>query len=821
MNTHKWNLRSRFILPTMALIILGMVIPNAVHYLRFEETFLNSISEQLVHQAEAIVRPMDEAIENIRLNFLYWSSDATLTTVVQELLGEMVREPAGRLLKKIPADYGYYEKIMVADCEGTIVSSSDENETGLNISAERYFSIAMNGEFYLSDVYASALTDFPVFVASGPLFMENEIVGAVCAVVSVSYFNENFINTVKIGQKGYAFVCRKDGLVIAHPDRAKILKFNINRDFPRSDKREKGNGLIQYSFQGKKYITALRMSRKIGWTVGVTAEEESLLHPIRRLTFLNITVMLAVFVSLFFALFGLVRIITRQLQEIVELRIAKEGAELASKSKSSFLANMSHEIRTPMNAVIGFTDLLRSEITDPKHRQYLDSVMISGRNLLTLINDILDLSKIEAGKMELNPEPVGPVALIEEIRKVFELECSRKKIAFFTDTAPDIPAGLMLDQIRLRQILVNLAGNAVKFTEKGHIRLSVRKEDIPADMHRVNLKITVADTGIGIPADALDEIFEAFTQVSGQNSRGYSGTGLGLTITRNLVEMMNGIITVKSAVNRGTEFSVLLRDVAIAAGSALAPDKKTIDADSIVFREAAVLVVDDNEMNRHLIQEMLTAVNLRVFAAANGEEGVASARQNLPNLILMDIKMPVMDGFEAREKIRNDPALKHIPIIALTASAMKAEKERIQQSCFDGYVTKPVERAVLFCAMGRFLPYSEKAEKRYPQDASSDRQENYPPHLLEKIPEIVRHLEDRMKKWQNVRRKQYIPDIREFGKEIREIGEHYGIGRLSGYGSDLLLHIDSYDIEKIFALLEEYPNAVAALKNFGQQFNSD
>ncbi len=807
MNTNKWNLRSRFILPTVTLIILGMSIPNAVHYFRFEETFLDSISEQLVHQAEAIVRPMDEAVRNIRLNFFYWSSDATLTTVVQDLLSEMVREPALRLLEKIRADYGYYEKVMVANCEGTVVSGSETNEIGTNIQNQKFFREALAGRFYISNIYLSPATGSPVFAVSGPLFMENEIVGIVYGVVSVSYFNENFIKTVKIGKKGYAFVCEKDGRVIIHPETSKILTFNIYNDLPRQDMKEKGNGLMYYSFQGKKYISALRMPGEIKWIVGVTVQKNELLRPIRRLNMLNIIVMLFVFISAIFALFGLVRIITRQLQEIVDLRIAKEGAELASKSKSCFLANMSHEIRTPMNAVLGFTDLLRSEITDPKHRQYLESVMISGKNLLTLINDILDLSKIEAGKMELNPEPADPFVLFGEICKLFELECARKQIAFRTDIAPDIPAGLMLDQIRMRQILVNLVGNAVKFTDKGHIRLSVQKQDIPDDQHRVNLRIAVADTGIGIPKESLKEIFEAFTQVSGQNTRAYGGTGLGLTITRNLVEMMNGIITVKSTVNRGTEFCILLHNVPIASVSSLDAETDMTDADSIVFRPATVLVVDDNEMNRRLIQEMLTAVNLKVFAAENGAEGVASAKENRPDLILMDIKMPVMDGFEARERIRSDPELKHIPIIALTASAMKAEKERIQKSRFDAYVVKPVERAVLFRAMGRFLPYSEKEAEN-----TAAGTESYPPEILEKIPEIVRLLENRMEKWQEVRKKQYIPDIKDFGKEIKEIGDFHGIGKLSAYGSDLLIHIESYDIEKIFALLEEYPDTVASLK---------
>ncbi|MCP4218109.1 MAG: response regulator, partial [bacterium] len=389
---------------------------------------------------------------------------------------------------------------------------------------------------------------------------------------------------------------------------------------------------------------------------------------------------------------------------------AREMAERASSAKSEFLANMSHEIRTPMNAILGFTEVLEEEITNLQHKEYLEAITSSGKTLLRLINDILDLSRIEAGKMELQYETVEPTSIMNEIRYVFANEVREKGLDFITETGTNLPDMLSLDGLRVRQVLLNLVGNAVKFTDSGFIKLSA----VVGGFRRtggVDIIFSVEDTGIGIPADQLDSIFEAFKQQDGQSAALYGGTGLGLAITRRLVEIMGGTILVESSKNEGSTFRVVLKDVAIPVTVHESNKREVMDVTSIAFEKASILVADDNYLNRKLLQKYLAGQNFDIWEAENGVEAVEMVKDRRPDLVLMDMKMPLMDGAEAATRLRADADSKDIPIIFVTASALREQEAAIRKTGCDGFLNKPVSKQDLVTELMRFLPYDTAANQ--------------------------------------------------------------------------------------------------------------
>jgi len=427
------------------------------------------------------------------------------------------------------------------------------------------------------------------------------------------------------------------------------------------------------------------------------------------------------------------------------MKKAKEEAEHANAAKSEFLANMSHEIRTPMNAILGFTDLLIPMVIDAKQKNYLESIQSSGKNLLTLINDILDLSKIEAGKLDLQYESVNPHSIFKEIKQIFSLKINEKNLEFVIDIAPDIPDALLLDEVRLRQILFNLIGNSVKFTKKGYIKLSAKKEYTEKNLSHLDLIIVVEDTGSGIPSESLEMVFDAFKQQDGQSTKEFGGTGLGLSITKRLVEMMEGSISVKSQVDKGTSFEIILQQVSVAATRS---DEKTNDRlfdECILFEAARILVVDDIAENRFLINEFFENTAIQTIEAVNGEKAISAAKQFKPDAIIMDIRMPVMDGYEATQRIKEDKDLKNIPVIALTASGMQADREKITQSGFDGFLTKPVNKLQIFNELANFLNHSKKEKPKHSEQPAEisgqiEMLESISPETYGKLPVIIDHL---------------------------------------------------------------------------------
>ena len=392
-----------------------------------------------------------------------------------------------------------------------------------------------------------------------------------------------------------------------------------------------------------------------------------------------------------------------------------DQAEEANRAKSEFLANMSHEIRTPMNAVIGYTELLERTITDERQRGYLESIKAGSRSLLTLINDILDLSRVEAGKMRLEYGPLDLSRLLEDVRHIFSIRAREKGLELAFEMDENMPPVMVLDETRLRQVLFNLVGNAIKFTDNGEVRVRVAWKESEAP----ELCIEVVDTGIGIPEEQQERIFEAFEQQVGQSSRRYGGTGLGLAISRKLVEMMNGELSVYSQPGEGTAFRVHLRDVETALA---APD---VNDETVAVRYrfscSRVLIVDDNPVNRQLVRDVLEPEGLAVEEAENGVQALEKARASRPDLVLMDIRMPEMDGFAALRAFGDDRRLSDIPIVALTASVMTSEAARIREAGFDGYLHKPVSREILLGELAHYLTH-ERIDLEQP-DGEAERED--------------------------------------------------------------------------------------------------
>ncbi len=496
-------------------------------------------------------------------------------------------------------------------------------------------------------------------------------------------------------------------------------------------------------------------------------------------------------------------------RDLSDLKKALVQAEAANQAKSEFLANMSHEIRTPMNAVIGFTELLESVITDKRQKNYLEAIKSGGKGLLTIINDILDLSKIEAGKLKIQYEPVNPRMIFNEIKNIFSLKLSRKGIELITEIDPELPLSLIMDEVRLRQILLNLVGNAIKFTDKGSVKLSIHQDHAVHADSLINIQIVVEDTGIGIPETEYENIFEPFKQQNGQDMKTFGGTGLGLAICKRLVEMLEGEISVTSEKGKGSRFKIRLRDIAIADTSAVKP-REVSDLVDIMFEKATILAVDDVTSNLTLIKEHFRDTNVTVIVAEDGEQALLFAREYLPDLILMDIRMPVMDGYEATQLVKSDDKLKHIPVIALTASFIGKKKNDLEKYGFEDYLRKPVTRVSLFQKLCCFLKHSvpDKPAEKQPED--------FGPEDLPRLPDLIERLDkELMPLWTDLRKRQPVRAVKEFGKHMKTLGDVFNLEIVKEFGNDLLLCLDDFDIENMRNKLAGFPELIEKLKSAG------
>lgn len=530
--------------------------------------------------------------------------------------------------------------------------------------------------------------------------------------------------------------------------------------------------------------------------------QDKLTRSIRRT---NLTVVVSGFVAIVIGGIGtfllLLFLLTKDRAD--SLKLQKEKAEDADRAKSNFLAVMSHEIRTPMTAILGFGELLHGRLKDPQEKHFASAILSSGRSLLSLINDILDLSKIEAGKLEIIPDRVDITNFAQSIETLFSFEAAAKGLRFSVRVTPSVPHILEFDAPRLRQVIVNLIGNAIKFTPKGSVIAYLRATPATADGN-VNLLIDVSDTGIGIAHDKLDEIFRPFFQIDSRSERQFEGTGLGLDICRRLVEMMEGELTVSSSLGEGSIFSVTIPTSIHPAWAPASAPETWVPADFRLLRPSKILLVRCTQHHTYLIKNLLANSSHQLLETDHGEEIFAKFNEVNVDAILMDLGAMGGTAGAILARLKADGDTRPIPVIALSPPSPHEATDELMM-IFDGLVPTPIEKAVLYQELARFLPRHDEDGDLIPYLPEHEASWSELCDILDEIREST---------WPDIMRLVPAQGTLKFSSYLLQLAHEHHCSELQTYSERLSSAAGVLDFSEASRILKEFPSVISQLRSF-------
>ena len=604
---------------------------------------------------------------------------------------------------------------------------------------EWYTTSALTGELFFSTPYLDSDTLKPIITISKAVYKDGELLGVLAADIFVDVLVD-MVSKVDVGVNSYAFLLDHNMHVITHPDSSydypdKPIGIMDAPDSPYQSLvdsiRSGADGMVfvdDYDGTVRGIVSAEMINT--GWYVCLATDRKELEKSVASLMRgFVIAAGVAILIGVAMAVF-LARVLDQLSSKEQEyrqevLRLEKQAADEASEAKSRFLADMSHEIRTPINTIIGMNEMILRETDNRDIMGYSRNIKQSGNNLLQLINGILDFSKIEDGKMEIVPVKYNVASQMTYLINSISERASAKNLELIADIDPGIPTGLFGDDTRINQVLTNLLTNAVKYTEKGSVTLRVT--ELSRQDENIVIRYEIADTGIGIRQEDMQRLFESFERLDVVRNRNIEGTGLGMTITRRLLELMGSELKVDSTYGKGSTFSFELSQ-RIEDTVPIGDYRKTAEStesgpsykESFHAPDARILVVDDTKLNIFVVENLLKKTGLVIDTAVNGNDAIALAGENDYDVILMDQRMPGMDGTEAMQRIRAHETVtgKRTPIICLTADVISGARERYIEQGFDDYLTKPIDGTELEKMLIRYLP-GEKVEKTQVQITAS------------------------------------------------------------------------------------------------------